>query len=93
MAEIHRLNLNFNMAYPKQAAVWNLLCAIPAGHRMEEICDAILERNLENRLRSVLREELRQGSYLPIQTEPDSEAGNDAALDFLSALQEGADFI
>ena len=92
MAEIRRLNLNFNLAYPKQAKVWRLLCDIPAGHRMEEICDAILERDLEDRFRSILREELRQGSYEPIHAEPDSEDG-DAALDFLSALQEGADFI
>ena len=92
MAEIRRLNLNFNLAYPKQAKVWSLLCGIPVGHRMEEICDAILERDLEDRFRSILREELRQGSYEPTHEEPDSEDG-DAALDFLSALQEGADFI
>ena len=93
MADIRRLNLNFNMAYPKQAAAWNALRAVPVGHRMEEICDALLERNLEDRFRSILREELRQADNQPTTSEPDTGDSQDAALDFLSALQRGADFI
>ena len=95
MAEIRRLNLSLNLALPFHRQVWQLLSAVPKGHRTDAVCRAVLAQMeqdaLKNMLREVLREELK---HVEIISNPDERAAEDddaAILGFLRALQEGED--
>lgn len=78
---------------------WDYLLSVPEGQRNDFLVRAILrmqeETVLEETLRRVLREELRNLSYVPAaqeshSTEPDHEPSiPQGMMDFLNGLMDG----
>ena len=90
-----RLQLTFSMSSPLQRQAWELLCAVPKGERTREICRAVCQfynvALILDNVRTAIREELRNGNYVPAE-KMDSAGGvedeeiADGFLDFMSAL-------
>ena len=94
MAENWRLNLSLNLGNPLHKEAWEILSAIPAGHRTEFVCRALLDRQEQETLKSTIREVMREElKYISITKEPQQETQDDdaAILGFLRTLQEGDD--
>ena len=93
-----RLQLTFSMSSPLQRQAWELLCAVPKGERTREICRAVCQFYnvglILDDVRAVIRDELRNGNFVPVEkTEKEEEAEDpedaeiaDGFLDFMSAL-------
>lgn len=91
MADIQRINIRLNLQIPLHRAAWEILKKVPEGQRTQAVCLAVLEKNMLEVMRKIVREELEKFQF--VQPEPKQEVMDeeDAVLDFLFSLQEGAD--
>ena len=95
-----RLQLTFSMSSPLQRQAWELLCAVPKGERTREICRAVCQfynvALILDNVRTAIREELRNGYFVPVEkADKEEDAGDpedaeiaDGFLDFMSALDD-----
>lgn len=94
MGSYWRLNLSLNMENPLHKAAWEILSAIPRGHRVSAVCRAVTDLGQQdamiNQIREVMREELKYVS-ISAETKQEPQDDDDAVLGFLRALQEGGD--
>ena len=91
MAEILRINIRLNLQNPLHRAAWEILRKVPEGQRTQAVCLAILEKNMLELLRKILREELEKFQFVQPENKQEVMDEEDAVLDFLFSLQEGAD--
>lgn len=92
MVEKHRYNLIMSMDDPVQREAWEILGNTKPGTRNKMVCNAIVRRDFEDRLRQMIREELQNVS-LVAQKEPKEKPTvvNDDVLDFIFQLQNSAE--
>ncbi len=92
LAEKHRYNLIMSMDDPVQREAWEILCNTKPGTRNKMVCNAIVRQEFAESLREMIREELSKVSFVQQEkAEPDcNRPEDDAVLDFLVALQNGA---
>lgn len=91
MADILRINIRLNLQNPLHRAAWEILKKVPEGQRTQAVCLAVLEKNLLEVLRKILREELEKFQFVQPENKQEVMDEEDAVLDFLFSLQEGAD--
>lgn len=91
MADIQRINIRLNLQNPLHRAAWEILKKVPEGQRTHAVCLAVLEKNLLEVLRKILREELEKFQFIQPENRQEVMDEEDAVLDFLFSLQEGAD--
>ena len=88
-----RLTFSFrpNMADPRNQEAWGFLSAVPKGQKNQYLVQAILQMeassHLEDILRRVIREEVKDVSCKAGKTEETSEIPN-AMFQFLSSLEK-----
>lgn len=91
MSEILRINIRLNLENPLHRAAWEILKKVPDGQRTQAVCLAILEKNMLEVFRKILREELDKFRFIQPENRQEAMDEEDAVLDFLFSLQEGAD--
>ena len=94
VGKYQRVNLSLNLENPLHKTAWEILSAIPRGHRVSAVCRAVTAQGQQDamihQIREVMREELK---YVSISAETKQEPQDDdaAILGFLRTLQEGDD--
>lgn len=91
MADIQRINIRLNLQTPLHRAAWEILKKVPEGQRTQAVCLAVLEQNMLEVMRKIIREELDKYQFVQPETRQEVMDEEDAVLDFLFSLQEGAD--
>lgn len=98
--ERRRINLSLSLSSPRQRQVWELLSAIPPGQRTDAVCRMVCgyreQEALLETVRSVIREELQNSTFVHQQEHTQPEQAGDVdenVLGFLLSLQgeEGED--
>lgn len=87
-----RFSFRPNLERPDHKRAWEILQAVPEGHKNAFLVEAILFReehgDLESTLRRILKEELKGASLSPVQrASPEPEIPS-PMLGFLQALTE-----
>jgi hypothetical protein len=86
MAEIRRFTLNFNLDVPWHREAWEVLHAIPAGHRTDAICNALRQQHQNAQLKTTIKEVV-QAELQNVKISEPEDAQDDAVLGFLRTLQ------
>lgn len=91
MGDIQRINIRLNLQTPLHRAAWEIIKKVPERQRTQAVCLAVLEQNMLEVMRKIIREELDKYQFVQPETRQEVMDEEDAVLDFLFSLQEGAD--